>query len=267
MVEVTGLLLMAAAGAGLIYLALGWAWTHPRSRFGSFVAEHWPWGTPAWARQRAEEKQQERAAAYREAIAAPDPMEDLEQGDLLVVETKEGPREVKAEAVLEELQFFGSDKSKKVHVGPDGSRLREFRARLLSGGQLLLQQPCKEGGDLGWFLYERADMPRGFPEYLRGTDGAPGPALRFAESNQQAHVVLKALGKQWVAEDIVWADVAVQRGTFFVGTRRTKARVAMILARRADDSGTWLLFIDLRSGSGGDTLWTGRRFDPAAEMV
>lgn len=171
--------------------------------------------------------------------------------------------QVQGSVMLLELKFFGTDKNDKVHVDPQsGDRLREFRALSLAGNQLLVEHPSGEGRPLKFFLYDDKsdEVPLGFAEYVKGTKEEPGPGKRFAESDQRADVEMDALEKSWKLQDIIWVDVELGSGRFFV---EDGARVVMLLARNEDE---WLLWADLRSGGGSDVLWVGRQFDPDVEI-
>lgn len=170
-------------------------------------------------------------------------------------------------AIFEELQFFEGHADDKVHVNPfTKERLREWRALMLAGDQILLEQPAAQGGANKFFLYQSRtdDLPPGFDEYMAGDDKKPGPARRFAQSKQQAEVTFDALGKSWTARDILWVDVRVEGGEFFVTPNaQNKPRLAMMLGKCGEE---WILFADLWAGDGNPTLWVGRQFDPKVEI-
>ena len=175
--------------------------------------------------------------------------------------------QVKGSALYLELQSFSVNKSDMRHVDPSsGNRLREFKALLLAGRQLLIEHPSGEGKNKKFFLYrDRSDeLPVGFNKMLRGTDADPGPAMKFANSDQTSEERFDALGKEWVIQDLIWCDVDVKSGAFFVNDSAGKnARVVMVLARCGDE---WLLWSELRSGQGDNSLWVGSTFDPDVEI-
>lgn len=180
-----------------------------------------------------------------------------------------GALKVQATARLLELQSFGPDKADKRHEDPrSGATLREFKAVTLSGNRLLVEHPESEGGPLRFFLYESERTPAGFPEMLSGTREEPGPAARFAKSGQSGEVTLEALGRTWQLKDIIWVDVENESGRLFVRPDHggKKARVAMLLSVNTANADEWMLFADLRSGQGSDTLWVGRQFDPGIDI-
>ena len=130
----------------------------------------------------------------------------------------------------------------------------------------MVEHPRAEGGGLQFFLYEDKtdDIPPGFTESLKGTEGSPGPAKRFAMSNQSAEVYFEVLGKKWRCQDIMWLDVDQIDGRFFV--RRSSSgmpRLAGLLGKCGEE---WCLFLQLHSGEGSHTLWVGRKFDPEGEI-
>jgi hypothetical protein len=168
--------------------------------------------------------------------------------------------------ILLELQFFGSDKSNKVHTSPSGDNLREFPWFSLGDGRVITELPSGEGKRLNWYIGEdvtdQADIA--VAEYMGGSQrGSTGPAKRFAQSNQSADVRFEIPGIQgnWKCVDIIWVDTRGE-GSNCLGDG---ARVAMVLARQIDGN-DHLLFGDLRSGAGSDTLWRLRQFQPNVEF-
>jgi len=240
-----GILLMGLGAGTAIYLLLRW-----RASARATPGKAFP----------------DRQADIYRAPERPEPAQVIETArrlDFLEIEGRQ--EQVRGTARLLELQFFGTNKEDKRHISPAGERLREFKALLLAGNQLLVEHPSSEGGEVSFFLYQKAEMPLGFGEYLKGIPETPGPAVVFAKSNQRAEVTIEALGQTWTLRDIIWLDVEQVEGSFFVSPAEAggMARVVLLLGRSGDQ---WILSADLRSGQGSDTLWVGRQFDPQVEI-
>ena len=265
-----GVAFLLLAGIGFCILIVAVVSKDRTSRLGKIVNDCL--GVPPFMAEAEQQRNERVEADYRAAIAEPDRDEVVRTakvGDFIEVMGR--PMRYVCRILALELQFFGENKSDKRHVDPQsGSRLREFPVIVLSGDRLLFEQPMGEGLPLSWFLYEHRsdDMKPGFTEYLKGTKENPGPIMMFADSNQQADVTFNALQKTWQARDIVWADMKTQAGKAFVrnDSSGNMPRVVMVLGRNVEDDQEWILFIDLRSGDGSDTLWVGRKFNPQAEV-
>jgi hypothetical protein len=263
--------IMMLAGLGVALLvAFAIGWKNPSSAYGQIIIGLTP---PVIAKALLGEDRvvlaqlQSTRPGSRETpkVVMPESGEDvLRQKQALFINIDGRQQMVKGRVTLLELQFFGNDKNDKRHIDPrSGERLREFPAWWLAGNQFLVETPSRESGRVKFFLYEdrTEDMPRGFTEYLRGDDSNPGPAMEFVRSDQKGTVYLEALERRWLLEDIQWMDVQQDNGEFFVHSRSGIARVVMVLARD-EDSDDYLLFADLRSGDGSDTLWVGQSIDP-----
>ncbi|MBX7138721.1 MAG: hypothetical protein K1X83_12125 [Oligoflexia bacterium] len=274
--DFAGVLMMLIGLFGVAFGVIATGWFMPETPWGQLCIALTPYAIAVRILRKAEVKRSgfpsvgapEVPIAEPEAPSRrPEAVQEIERATVTDFLEIDGRTErVKGCALLLQLQFFGGDKSNKVHVSPSGETLQEYRALCLAGDQLLVEHPEAEGGDLKFFLYERTEMPQGFSEYMGGTSESPGPVRRFAASGQRADVDVEALGKTWRLKDIIWIDAAQVSGEFFVRPSRNGQipRVAMALARCEND---WLLFADLRSGDGSDTLWVGQQFDPKVTIT
>jgi hypothetical protein len=268
-VDIVGFLFMLGAIAGFGYLVVVTGLSNPDTRLGKLVAEYWPFETPEWIRRKIRAREEGARKILAEATASPDPQDVIREtkaGNFIEIGTRE--LQYAGKMLFLELQWYGENKDNKVHVDPSGKKLREFTAALLSNGKLLFEQPMGDGQEVVWFLYNRANLPVGLEGLMKGTSDNPGPAARFAQSDQKEPVEYEFGGKTWVTMDIVWADVQVEGGKTFVGRVRDSdlARVVILLSQNANDESEWFMFCDLRSGNGSDTCWEGRKFDPDAEV-
>ncbi len=269
--DILGTLLMLLAGAVLTYFALAWGWLNPNSGWGKFVSEYWPGDTPEFIKKKLKQREEKAAQVLEDATRPVDVEQVIQEtrtGDFLEVLGK--AFQYVAKMIWEELEWFDGNKDHKVHIAPDGTRLREFTAILLSGGQMLTEQPEGDGRAMNWFLYKdfTSQIPQGFEGFMKGSPpDNPGPAARFAMSDQKDPVEFRVLDRTWITRDIIWADVRVEGGKPFArNDGGQKARVVMLLSQNREDTAEWLLYCDLRSGKGNDTLWIGRKFDPEVEI-
>ena len=270
------LVLIGLAGIGAVVIVYGLG--NPEAGIGKLVYKYWPFPQPEWAYQRQHQRERAATKRLREAAVEPEPEEKLRQANVGAFMTDIMGRNIQfvGKMLLLELQYFGSDKSKKVHVSPAGETLREFQAYVLSGNRILLEQPVGEGQNLSWFLYnEVTGQAPGFTEYLKGDEQNPGPGVVFANSKQSKEVVVDLVNSKWLLRDIVWADFKIEDGKTPVRDQGGKmARAAILLGRiiTGGVSGSyelgdeWILSIDLRSGAGSDSLWRGHQFDPAVDI-
>lgn len=268
--EFFGFVIMILALGVLAWLSALHGWRNPDSPWGRIVLRYVPLPQPQWTIDERQQRQKATEKRFREATAPRDTEEDLRSLSVgsFFSTVEEGDMVCSARLEFLELQFFGTDKSEKVHISPDGDQLREFLG-LFFGDKLLLEQPVAQGSKLAFFLYkERTQDSPGFADYLSGTEQNPGPGRQFSQGNQRTKVELSLLDKTWLARDIVWADVEIEGKSFVKNeSNGSMPRVVMLLAENVQDSNEFLLSVDLRSGGGWDTLWVGRLFDPSVECV
>ncbi|MBP7966744.1 hypothetical protein KAZ66_00580 [Candidatus Woesebacteria bacterium] len=260
---------MMLLGVGLMILAVFiWGFANPKSGLGKRVYATFALPTPKWVERRLAARDALAEQQLAEFTKPVDRDKELRQAKVNSFATVMGtPLQIKAKVTLLELKFLGKDKANKSHTDGKRNSYREFPTYLV-GKQLLLEQPMKEEGSLSWFLYKNMTLElEGFSAYLKGSEASPGPGVLFAQSDQQGTVYIEALGKKYRAMDLLWADLQIEEGEFFLrnSSNGAPARVVMLLARCEDD-GEYLLSIDLRSGEGSDTVWVGRPFDPNVEI-
>ena len=162
--------------------------------------------------------------------------------------------QVVAAVTLTELQKFGGRKGSWRPTG------REFKLIELAGDKLTAHMPAGEGEKSGWFMMQRGSS-RGLTQFMAGTKGKPGPARRFAASDQLADVQFNWDDDDWKMTDIGTFDFVVNGDGFLSGSGRCRHTMA-----READGDRWFLFFDLMKGSGSDTLWIGQSIDPEVDI-
>lgn len=179
------------------------------------------------------------------------------------------PTPIKGKGLLLELKFYHGNKADKVHISPEGEKLREFVIISTTNGGLLIQQPEGEGKSLKFYTYDdQSDhLPIAFSAYLRGSDDHPGPASRFAASEQSSNETMSVLNADWRLTDIVWADLEITDGQVFsISPADGMPRLVMILAQDIKDPTQWILYIEPRSGNLSPMLFVGNQFQPDVEV-
>jgi hypothetical protein len=186
-------------------------------------------------------------------------------------------------AALLELQFFDpSNKDNKVHVQPSGDPLKRFEGALLQDGRFLVELP--RGEKQSTALFELTPVTSGetygFGEYLKGDGDQPGPAAKFAKSNQKGRVEFNdfpGVPGSWRARDLAWFRIRTKGKVFAKGNvnvdemddaaiKRHLPRYVFFVSRdtspATDESANWLITAELRGGNGDSMVFTGKIIDP-----
>ncbi len=162
--------------------------------------------------------------------------------------------QVVAAITLSELQKFGG---RKAQWQPSG---REFKLVELAGDRLIARVPTGEGEQQRWFMMQQ-ERARGLTQFMAGSEDRPGPARRFAASDQLADVQFNWADGDWKMTDIGTFDFEASGDGFLSGSGRCRH----VMAKEVDGN-RWFLFFDLMKGSGSDSLWIGPQLDLEVEI-
>ncbi|MGB3905110.1 MAG: hypothetical protein WBB22_09320 [Anaerolineae bacterium] len=162
--------------------------------------------------------------------------------------------QVVATITLSELQKFGGPKGS---WRPTGRKLKLVE---LAGDRLIAHMPRGEGEQPQWFMMQRG-AARGLTQFMAGTKQKPGPARRFAASDQLGDSQFDWADADWKMTDIGTFDFQARGDGFLSGSGRCRHTMAEEVG-----GNRWFLFFDLMQGSGSDTLWIGQLIDPEVDI-
>ena len=251
---------MILAGA-----TIGYGLYNPSTGLGKWVYKWWPFGMP--------EKVQEQVAA--DDRAGRNHLKQVTKRVSRAAQLKVAPVDtvltilsqkvsVLGTILLLKLESFDGNMKNKVHIDPRTDKpLPEFPWLSLDDGRVIAYLPDKEGGNWKWFLAE---------DVIDAVEVAPTTFLKphgieFAKSDQTARVVFSypgLKGHEWRCTDILWANCKANGENRF-GSSDDTTQVSFLLSKD-DESGEFLLFAQVRGGTGNHGLYVLREFKPEVEI-
>jgi hypothetical protein len=260
-----GLFLFVIGPAILTGATIGYGLYNPSTGLGKWVYKWWPFGMP--------KKVQERVAAEGQAgrthlkqvtkrvLKAAQLMVAKVETVLTILSQKVS---VTGRILLLKLESFDGNMKNKVHIDPRTDKpLPEFPWLSLDDGRVIAYLPDKEGGNWKWFIADDVvDVVEVSPTTFLKPYG-----VEFAKSDQQARVVFSypgLKGHEWRCTDILWANCQAEGENRF-GSPNDTTQVSFLLSKD-DESGEFLLFAQVRGGTGNHGLYILREFKPEVEI-